>query len=489
MAGRSNLKKADLAGGGRLRDLISIKTIIISLAVIVVPGNMFPASDSGKSWNPREMMAVTVDQSVFGEGNGPEVLEALLEVGEVIIIDKNPEGVPWLASAGIIMDTPIETAYEAVTDFNSYPEFMPQTEGARVKEVAPNLYDVEFDIVVRIVYIPVKGLSAIYHYNRPPHRTDWAGKDQEFALNYGYWQLAPIDGGRRTMGFYTIYSKINQGIAKQLLELDPALEMMAAMSAATIVVRAMKDRAEFLHQRAVGEKPPPSSSKHETITGILTENQVTVEYLASKGRLLVLEEGDQVITNVAVVFDHPPEAVWEWLVNVDDQSGNDPHINVEVLEKTESGMLARFKWEISLVLTFEADYVLRYELDRPRRLTWRNVPGEGNVEGMEGSWDLIPLDNGKRTLAVFRNTFDLESLGWVMRALLKIEPTFELAIQASQNLAVVDNLEECLELSAEERQKKVQQRSRALEEHRKLPLREGMDFTPSKTENQGKDGP
>jgi hypothetical protein len=489
VAGRSNLKKTGLAGGGRLRDLISIKTIIISLAVIVVPGNMFPASDSGRDRDPREMMAVTIGRSVFGEGNGPEVLKALLDVGEVIIIDNDPGKVPWLASAGIIMDAPIEKAYEAVTDFNSYPEFMPQTEEARVKEVAPDLYDVEFDIVVRIVYIPVKGLSAIYHYNQPPHRTDWAGKDPEFALNYGYWQLASIDGGKRTMGFYTIYSKINQGLAKELLDLDPALEMMAAMSAATLVVRAMKDRAELLHQRAGGKKPPPSSPKHETVTGILNNNPSTVEYLASKGRLLVLEEGDRVITNVAVVFGHPPQAVWEWLINVGGQSGNDPHINVEVLKKTEREMLARFHWEINLVLTFEGDYVLRYELDKPRRLAWRNVPGEGNVEGMEGSWDLIPLDNGKRTLAIYRNTFDLKSLGWVMRGLLKIEPTFELAIQASQNLAVVDNLEECLELSAEERQKKVEKRSRALEEHRKLPLREGMDFVPSKTEKPDKDGP
>jgi ribosome-associated toxin RatA of RatAB toxin-antitoxin module len=469
-----------LAGGGgeRVRKLIFFTSLVFLLAVVIIPGENFTAERSSREWNPREMMAVTIDQSVLGPENDPDVLKALLEIGEVIIIDYHPEHVPWLASAGIIINAPIEKAYEAVTDFARYPEFMPQTEGARVKELIPDLYDVEFDIVVRIVYIPVKAVSAIYHYNQAPFRTDWAGKDPDYALNYGYWQLIPVDGGMRTMAFYTIYSRMKQGLARRLLEMDPSLEMMAAMSTATLVVRAMKDRAELLHQGAGGPNSSPSPLPGRGVFEVLSRNPGAVQYLASKGRVLILEEGEHVWTSVAVVFESPPEQVWDWLVNVEDQAGNDPHIKVKVLKRDDREMTARFEWEIYLVLTFNAEYTLQYKLDRPRGMTWHSIPGEGNVEGMRGSWDLIPLENGTRTLAIFRNTFDLRSLGFLMRALLRIESTFELAIQASQNLAVVDNLEQCLTLSPEQRQQIMERRQKALEDHRDLPLRDKIDLIP-----------
>jgi len=189
--------------------------------------------------DPQKLMAVTLDQSILGAGDDPEPLRQLLGIGEVIIIDKRQKRLPWLASAGMIADAPPAKVYEAVTDIARYPEFMPQTEGARVKEVAPGLFDVELDIVVRVVYIPIKVVSAVYQYNRPPLRVDWASKDPKLLVNYGYWQLIPVDQGRRSMAFYTLYSKINQGIARQILDLDPVLEMMADLSTATRFPRAV----------------------------------------------------------------------------------------------------------------------------------------------------------------------------------------------------------------------------------------------------------
>ncbi len=459
----------------------STARIIFALAFFggFIPGSVPAADDARQAPDPLRLMAVTIDRHIVGPGEDPSFLRALSDIGEVIIIDRNAGEVPWLASAGMLMDAPVEKAYESVTDFMSYPEFMPQTEGARVEEVAPGLYDVEFDIVVRIVYIPVKVVSAIYHYNQPPFRTDWAAKNPEFNLNYGFWELIPVDEGKRTIAFYTLYSKINQGMAKRILETEPNLEMMASMSTSTLVVRAMKDRAELLHRRSGGQPPPERPAQDRGVLDILRENPGSLKSLGSGGRLLVIEESDPVMANVAVVFEHPPEKVWGWLIDVEGQTGNDPHLKVDLIERSESGIKARFEWEVNLVLTFTGDYILHYELEKPRRITWRSVPGSGSIEGMHGSWDLLPLEGGKKTLALFRNTFDLESLGLLMKALLRIEPTFELAIQASQNLAVVENIEQCLNLTEEERREMVEQRTKALQDFRKTPVMDAIDLTPA----------
>lgn len=415
-------------------------------------------------------MAATLDQSLLEPGSDPEPLHHLLRIGEVIFIDRKPKGLPWLASAGMIADAPPSMVFEAVTDFNRYPEFMPQTEGARIKEIAPDLYDVEFDIVVRIVYIPITTISAVYQYNRPPLRTDWVSKDEKLLINSGYWQFIPVDQGKRTMAFYTLYTKINQGIAKQILELDPALESMADMSAATLVVRAMKERADMLYRDSGAAPLPPASPLNKSVLQALTQNSAALKPLIARGRLLVLEEKDgEVWTDVAAVFDSPPQEVWKWLVRVEDQYVGDPRIQAQVLNRTDKQMAVKFHWEINLLLTFSADYTLNYEMDPPYHMTWTQGP-DGSIRGMKGSWDLIPLDNGTRTLAVFRATYDLRSLGLIMRALLAIEPTFELAIQASQNLLVVDNIADCLTLSPEKRRRMVEDRKKKLEQVKDLPL-------------------
>jgi ribosome-associated toxin RatA of RatAB toxin-antitoxin module len=459
-----------------MKNSIWTKILILSFVPGLLPCKLVSAGGPEQGPDPGEIMSVTIDRHIIGPDDDPSVLRELCGLGELIIINRQPGEVPWLASAGILMNAPIEKAYQAITEFSSYPQFMPQTEGARIKQVGPDLYDVEFDIVVRIVYIPVKVTSAIYHYNQAPFRTDWAAKMPEYNLNYGYWQLVPVDRGSRTMAFYSLYTKINQGVAKRILEMEDTLEMMAAMSTSTLVVRAMKDRAELLHRTSGGKLVPPKPPSERTVLDVLRDNPAAVQTLGAGGRLLVIEETEPVLANVALVLNQPTEKVWDWLMDVEGQAGNDPHLKVELLERNDCQMRARFEWEVNLVLTFRGDYVLEYDLDRPHRITWQSIPGMGSIQGMRGSWNLIPLQGGARTLAVFRNTFELKSLGFLMKALLRIEPTFELAIQASQNLAVVENLEQCLTLSTQERREIMEQRTKAMQDIKEMPIKDVIDL-------------
>lgn len=440
---------------------------ILLALLAAVPCMVLLAQDPAPAPDPREVMAVTIDKSVLGDGD-PEALKDLLEIGQVIIIDRHARGVPWLASAGTLIGAPLDVSYRAITDFEGLPDFMPQTDAVRYRELSPNFYEVDIDVVIRLVFIPIRVDVHNYQYNRPPDRTDWAGRYPDQSLNPGYWQLIPVDDGR-TMGFYTLYTEVKQGFAHRLFQLEPTLELLAAMSTGTMAARATAEHAENLYCQAGGAvtEKKPSGKK---VLDVLRDSPDTVRRLASKGRLLVLEEKDLVWANVAMVLDYPPEKVWEWLVNVEDQAEIDPRVTVKVTQRDERSMSADFEMEIYLILSVDLDYTLQYELDGPNRISWKTKPGSGNIEGLEGSWDLIPLDDGRRTLALLRTTVDIRSQGLLMRAILGLEPTLELAIQASQSLLAADNLERCLASTEEERKAMLEERKKAIKDVGDLDL-------------------
>ena len=161
--------------------------LALLVAAVVLSGAVILAQDRPPLGDPREIMQVTIDKSLLGEPGAVEVLSELLDIGQVMVIDRHAEGIPWLASAGVVMDVPMDEAYDVLTDLEKLPEYMPETEGARATRLGPDFYDVELEVVVRVVYIPIKADFNYYQYNRPPNRTDWASKNPEQALNYGYW--------------------------------------------------------------------------------------------------------------------------------------------------------------------------------------------------------------------------------------------------------------------------------------------------------------
>jgi ribosome-associated toxin RatA of RatAB toxin-antitoxin module len=413
------------------------------LAALLVPRALITA-DAPANLDPQKIFAATLNRSIIGEKDDPATLRALLDLGQVILIDRHTSGVPWLISAGALMDAPIEKSYEAIADVPRLPEFMPQTEGAKAVEIAPNLYAVELTVVVRIVYIPIKETFKIYQFNQPPRRIDWASQEPQALIDTGYWQMAPTDHNARTMGFYSIYSRANEGMMKKLFDLDPALEMLVDMSTGTLCARATKTRAELLHQRAGGSPPPPPPAPARSVLAVMQKDPAAVAALAAKGRLMVIEPQDTVWSNVVAVFNLPPDQVRQKLIDVEAQTKCDPRVKVTVTNRDDKSMTVKYNLAFSLVVTVNTEYTLKYDISSPNHLSWETVPPAGSIKGVRGSWDLIPVDNGAHTLALYRTTSDLKSAGAVVQSILKIEPTFELAIQASQSLVAVDNLEKCM---------------------------------------------
>jgi len=134
----------------------------------------------------KERMHITYNQHILPEGADPGVLEHLLEIGEVIIFYDNPPGIPWLSAAGILIDAPVEVVFQTVTDFDHYPDFVPMTEKTEAKKISDNLYQVDYQLNVRLAIISYKINYGVYHYHRPPYRTDWCYAWGEFGKNLGF---------------------------------------------------------------------------------------------------------------------------------------------------------------------------------------------------------------------------------------------------------------------------------------------------------------
>ncbi len=65
---------------------------------------------------------------------------------------------------------------------------------------------------------------------------------------------------------------------------------------------------------------------------------------------------------------------------------------VEILEENPDGLAARARFEVAGFVK-RIRYELRYEYDRPRRISWKAVPGE-DIEAMDGYYEFRPNDRG-----------------------------------------------------------------------------------------------
>jgi ribosome-associated toxin RatA of RatAB toxin-antitoxin module len=390
----------------------------------------------------KKLMAITWDQNVLPPGASAKTLERLLCKGEVVIMnDSPPGGIPWMAAAGILVDAPPETVFGVATDFDHYPEVVPMTGKAHAEPApgVPNLYEVNFGIELLFSWLSID--YSVYHYHRPPLRTDWAHASGEFDLNSGFWQFLPADDGKRTMAFYSVYSLPRQAAIKELYKDQPALELMTNVATATMVVRAVKTEAE----KRYGKNLTPLKEK-EHVEKILLDDPDTMRLLAEKGKVLVLEPGPTVYATAGVVVDAPVEKAFEVISDFEKYPQFLPGVKkIEVRGQGAKGpkVWQEFSiklWAFNMQVAAEQEYVL----DPPTRMTWmieRETGGD-----IMGFWRLIPLDDNKKCLMFNGSTEDIRSMGLIPSTALKLEPTLEYGLIAAQVISAMDSFKRRINL-------------------------------------------
>jgi len=394
---------------------------------------------------PGEVFEATLVESVKGRGIDPALLAEVLRTGQVVIVNDRPNNpdIPWLTTGGVLVNAPAERVFQVIEDTDHYHEFVPQTERAWSESLTDEVEIDHYDLAIQILFIKVKVPYSVYRYKQPPHRVDWVAAEGEFDVNMGAYEVVPVPGlDDRSMLFYTSYALPRNAVVKSLFKRIPMLDMMLNLSTGTLVVRAMKERSEMLCQEAGKTVRPPEKLE---LVKLMHRHPETLGKLAARGKLVVLENTDPLYFSGGVVVEKPRDEVFRDITDFEGMSGIQEQVEMEVLEKDERGARVRVNALLSLMIDFESEYVLDYEFHPPDRINWTAEPG-GDIEGVEGSWELVEL-SPQKTLIFYRGTSDLESMGFMMRQLLKIEPAFALAIQASQAMYMVSDAKRWCEAS------------------------------------------
>jgi ribosome-associated toxin RatA of RatAB toxin-antitoxin module len=95
------------------------------------------------------------------------------------------------ASTSIVMDVPAKTIYQVVTDFESYPEFLPDVRKAVVAKKGKNL-QADFEISV------IKTIRYSLAFSLDPHKkVSWTFvKGDIFKDNQGEWTFEELKKGQ-----------------------------------------------------------------------------------------------------------------------------------------------------------------------------------------------------------------------------------------------------------------------------------------------------
>lgn len=388
------------------------------------------------------MMQVTWSQEILPAGARAETLRELLARGEVILINDHPPASPWLSAAGILVEAPPEVVYEVFTDFNRFPEYVPMCEKAVPTMVGPGWVDVEFTVAIKMAFLSYDITYSCYHYCRPEiYRADWCKHAGEFQVNSGFYQALPADGGRRSMLFYSVYSVVTSSFVKSIYAREPSLEMMTNVSTATMMVRALKQRAEEVYRRRPGYQPLPESRPARPLAEILLGDPPTLKLLAEQGKILVLEEGPTVYVTAGTVVPASAEQAFEVVSRFEAAPSYIPGVRkVEARGMGAEG--PRYFWAVELnlaFLTYRYEYELEYLLTRPAEIRWQIPRQAGPAPGF---WRFIPLAGGEECLIFNGATADIRAMGLVPRYALKVEPTLEHALIASQGVMTINATKE-----------------------------------------------
>ena len=104
-------------------------------------------------------------------------------------------------------------------------------------------------------------------------------------------------------------------------------------------------------------------------------------------------------------IDAPPEACFAAIVDYESFPDWQRAVEaIEVRERYPDGLGKLVRVEVDAKLRRIA-YTLRYHYERPARVWWEFVEGEG-VEHIEGEFIFEPLDSGERTRATYRLGID-----------------------------------------------------------------------------------
>ncbi len=173
-----------------------------------------------------------------------------------------------------------------------------------------------------------------------------------------------------------------------------------------------------------------------------------LESILQNGQMVYIDNvkpGEPQYVTGIVLFNAPIETVFSTITDYDQYADHIPQTtDVKILQKNGNTWTVSYKIEFKFsIISERADYTLKQVLNPPNSVTWTRI--SGNLKDVNGSWHLISLDNGTRTIGFYRVYTDVGSISFLLKYLLKKQPTLGTAIATSSVLVYTKAIQKWVE--------------------------------------------
>jgi len=187
------------------------------------------------------------------QGLDPSQIALLTKQGSLLVIKYDKKGKLREVVAASLVNAPAEKVWAVLTDFDSYPKFIPQTTGMKViKQISPT--EVQTEQTVKVEIWVLKVTIAYQHLQKldPNKSIKFNYVSGDLPGTFGRYDLIELPNKPQTLLFYTLYSNLT-GLpwpVGPIMKSQPDFMTSVNVSTTSMVVKAVKEETE---QRAGGK--------------------------------------------------------------------------------------------------------------------------------------------------------------------------------------------------------------------------------------------
>ncbi len=132
---------------------------------------------------------------------------ARLEKGTILVhSEKDPQTKDLVAVGRVIFTAPLETAWQVLTDYNSYPKFLSDVRELKVEKRDGNQAWVRLKLK-NVWPLPDYDLLLLSEEAKEPGAIKFSEKEGDFTKYYGSWKLTSLGPGR-TLAEYRLFQYV-----------------------------------------------------------------------------------------------------------------------------------------------------------------------------------------------------------------------------------------------------------------------------------------
>ncbi len=376
-------------------------------------------------------------------------LVPLLERGEAALIESKGNGHLKQVTLFALANATPEQVLDVVADAGNYPKFIAHIEFAKVLQRTGRVSKVQWQLSTPVV--TVGGVHKVV--DERPSNIHYRAIEGDLKQGVWRWEAIPVDGGRRTVAVLYTYADLRDShwLLEKLIELKPDLEHAAVIAGNLVQLKGIATEAERragtlkrTRRPTMGKwRPTKLRSVAPMLRGgtgramrqLLKRGEVALVQSRKTGRL------EQAI--VAGVVDRPIARVRATVGDVEHYPEFMPSVEkVEIRMREGEHVKYNAHYDIPL---FSMEVETELKPVSARRMSLR-ITG-GDLKNGRYGWEFLPLDGGKRTLAMFHGNADIRSQGFLMRSLVDQEPFLEHGLNVGIQLVAVRAVDQRAEKS------------------------------------------